>query len=62
MVIDFPQSTKEIPEVRKLVTERSFVLKVSIAEVEGCEEKTQRPINLKPEAKETGVRGIKVLE
>lgn len=44
------------------MTERSFILKVSIAEVEGCEEKTQRPINLKLEAKETGVGGIKVLE
>ena len=59
---DFPQNTKEIPELRKLVTERSFILKVSIAEVERCDEKTQRPINLKAEAKETGVCGIKVLE
>lgn len=41
MTIDFPQTTKETPELRKLVTERLFILKVSIADVEGCMKDTK---------------------
>ena len=59
----FLRPLKILLKPRQLVAKgQILVLKASITEVEGSDEKTRRPINLVPEAKEAGVHGVKALE